>query len=225
MVYRRRQYRRRRPFRKRRTWRRRRRRTVVPRNLRNTGYLSTKQVVDQTAIIPSGALTTGGHGVGFTFALADITQVTTFSKLFDSYRITGVSIKMLPATNYNTGSTNPSIRAWSYIDLDDGTAPATIDEVTQRSNAKSKFLIAGSQRQHSIFVRPRWSNMAYQTATGSGYTLGNRKAWLDCADTNIPHHAVKYFFETTNNATPLGLSTAVNVLFTMTYYIQFKGLR
>jgi len=132
---------------------------------------------------------------------------------------------VIPATNFNTGGTNPTIRMWSYIDLDDGTAPASIDEAIQRSNAKDTFLIAGSQKPHSIFVRPRWSNMAYQTATGSGYTLGARKEWLDCADSNIPHHAVKYFFETTNNATPLGLSTAVNVLFTMTYYIQFKGLR
>lgn len=224
MVYRRRL--KRRPFRRRRpTYRRRKRRTTIPRNLRNTGFLSTKQKVEDYVTIPAGTISTGGHGVAFSFSLGQLTQATTFSKLFDSYRITGVSIKMIPATNFNTGSTNPTIRAWSYIDLDDATAPATIDEVTQRSNARDTWLVAGRQRNHTTYLRPRWQGSAYQSATSTGYSLGNRKDWLDCANPDIPHYAAKYFFETTNNVTPLGLSTAVNVLFTMTYYIQFKGLR
>jgi hypothetical protein len=226
MPYRKPYRRRRRPLRRRRY---RKKRTLVPRNLRNTGFLSTKQKTESYVIVPSGTLTGGGHGVGFSFALADLPQATTFQKLFDQYRITGVASKMLPMTSFNTGGTNPSIRLLHYTDLDDANAPSLYSDVIQRSNLKDKMLVAGSARSVNSFIRPRWLNATYATSivpgTGTGYSLGKRSTWIDTVDDTVPHFGYKYFFNTTNNATPGGLAVPVNVLFTLTYYLQFKGLK
>lgn len=226
MPYRRRPYRKRRPNRKRRY---RKKRTHISRPMRNTGFLSTKQKTESYVIIPSGTLVGGGHGVGFSFSLADLPQATTFQKLFDQYRITGVSIKLLPLTSFNTGATNPSMRMLSYVDLDDANAPTQYTDVIQRSNLQDRMLVAGGARTKTNFLRPRWLNAAYATSiipgSGTGYTLGNRSTWIDTVDDSVPHFGYKYFFNTTNNATPGGLAVPVNVLFTLTYYIQFKGLK
>lgn len=226
MVYRKRPYRRkRRPYRKRRY---RKKRTIVPRNLRNTGFLSTKQKTESYVIVPSGTLTGGGHGVGFSFSLADIPQAVTFQKLFDQYRISGVAIKMMPMTS--TGVTvNPSLRLLHYTDLDDANAPSLYSDVIQRSNIKDRMIPVGNVRPINSYLRPRWLNAAYATSIvpggGTGYTLGNRSTWIDTVDDQVPHFGYKYFFNTTTNATPGGLAVPMNVLFTITYYLQFKGLK
>lgn len=217
---------RRRPRRKR-TWRR-KRRTTVPRISRSTGFLSTKQKTESYVVIPSGTLPGGGHGVGFSFSLADIPQAVTFQKLFDQYRITGVALRMVPMTS--TGVTvNPSVRMLSYVDLDDANAPSLYSDVIQRSNVKDRTIVAGQARPMNAFLRPRWLNAAYATSVvpggGTGYTLGKRSTWIDTVDDQVPHFGMKYFFNTTNNATPGGLSVPINLLYTITYYIQFRGLK
>lgn len=223
MPFRRRRFRRkRRVINKRRRYRRKR---VIPRNLRNTGFLSTRQKTESYVIVPSGTLAGGGHGVAFSFSLGDIQQAVTFQKLFDQYRITGVAIKMLPMTSFNTGSTNPSIRLLHYTDLDDANAPSLYTDVIQRSNVKDTMLIAGSARTVNSYIRPRWLNASYVGPVGTGYTLGSRSQWIDTVDTGVQHFGYKYFFNTTNNATPGGLAVPINVLFTITYYLQFKGLK
>lgn len=221
-------YRRRRRFYRKRIYRRWRRKPRIQRNLRNTGFLSTKQKTESYVIVPAGTLAGGGHGVGFSFSLADIPQAVTFQKLFDQYRISGVSIKLMPMTS--TGVTqNPSIRLLHYTDLDDANAPSLYSDVIQRSNLKNRMLIAGDAKPISSYIRPRWLSAAYATSIvpggGTGYTLGAHKAWIDTVDDQVPHFGYKYFFNTTNNATPGGLVDPVNVLFTITYYLQFKGLK
>lgn len=205
-----------------------RRKSTISRNMRNTGFLSTKQKTESYVVIPSGTLPGGGHGVGFSFSLADIPQAVTFQKLFDQYRITGVALKAVPMTS--TGVTvNPSVRMLSYIDLDDANAPSLYSDVIQRSNVKDRTIVAGQARPLNTFLRPRWLNAAYATSIvpggGTGYTLGNRNTWIDTVDDQVPHFGMKYFFNTTNNATPGGLSVPINILYTITYYIQFKGLK
>lgn len=225
MPYRKPYRRKRRPYRKRRY----RKKPRISRNMRNTGFLSTKQKTESYVIVPSGTLPGGGHGVGFSFSLADIPQAVTFQKLFDQYRITGVALKMLPMTSFNTGATNPSVRLLHYTDLDDANAPSLYSYVIQRSNLKDTMLIAGSARTVNSFVRPRWLNATYATSIvpggGTGYTLGKRSQWIDTVDDQVPHFGKKYFFNTNTNATPGGLAVPINVLFTITYYIQFKGLK
>lgn len=225
MPYRKPYRRKRRPYRKRRY----RKKPRISRNMRNTGFLSTKQKTESYVIVPSGTLPGGGHGVGFSFSLADIPQAVTFQKLFDQYRITGVALKMLPMTSFNTGATNPSVRLLHYTDLDDANAPSLYSDVIQRSNLKDTMLIAGSARTVNSFVRPRWLNATYATSIvpggGTGYTLGKRSQWIDTVDDQVPHFGKKYFFNTNTNATPGGLAVPINVLFTITYYIQFKGLK
>lgn len=216
--------RRRRPYRKRRY----RKKAKISRNMRNTGFLSTKQKTESYVIIPSGTLAGGGHGVGFKFALADLPQAVTFQKLFDQYRITGVSLKLMPMTSSGV-TLNPSVRLLHYNDLDDANAPTLYSDVIQRSNLKDTMLIAGGTRTVNSYLRPRWLNAAYATSIipggGTGYTLGNSKTWIDTVDDQVPHFGYKYFFNTTTNATPGGLVSPINVLYTITYYIQFKGLK
>jgi hypothetical protein len=130
----------------------------------------------------------------------------------------------------STGVTqNPSVRALSYIDLDDANAPTLYSDVIQRSNLKSRTIIAGQARPETTYLKPRWLNATYATSIvpggGTGYTLGAPKTWIDTVDDQVPHFGWKGFWNTTNNAVPGGLTSPINLLFTITYYIEFKGLK
>lgn len=187
-------------------------------NLAATGYLKTKQKVSQQIAVPAGG--SAELGAAFTFKLSDLVQASEFTRLFDSYRITGVKMTMAPLTNSDI-TVNPSYKVMTAIDLDDDNTP-TVAEMIQRSNVSIRTVTSGGNNPQVFtkFCRPRYLTQIYETGVTTGYGQGARKQWLDCADPAIPHYGIKVVWDTDPN-----LNYEVIWQLYFTYFIEFKSLR
>ena len=83
---------------------------------------------------------------GFNFSLNDLPNYTEFTALYDQYKINAVRFTMLPqqTQSISIGSVNNPIanaRVFSAIDYNDGSAPASVDELREYKTCKSTSIL------------------------------------------------------------------------------------
>lgn len=170
--------------------------------------------------------TAGQYKAGVTWNLTQIPGYSEWTALFDQYRLTGVAIQFTyRATNtsvlesINNGHVGLPI-LWHVVDTDDNSAPASIAELGQVGKCK-RFIFDSGKRTKTIFIRPRYLNRINGTGSTVANTVGDRKAWIDLLDNDVPHYGLKYILDL-----PQAL-VAYNVTFDVitTYYVQFKNAR
>lgn len=194
-----------------------------------TGFLKVEQkVLSQAITLPSGPTPTG-HVEKLKFEIADIPQFTTYSALFDQYRLTGVKVTILPTTNTNDMSNVGGSFIWS-IDLDGDTTITTFDDILQCSNSHtSPWSSAGGMTPYKkMFVRPRTRDALVRDIDPQtqvpvlSTALGDAKQWIDLGDRGKTEHFglnLGWYFGNAqlNNPQELNMIT--------TYYIQFRKVR
>jgi len=196
----------------------------------STGSLTCKQKVLDTAVaIPAGPLPTGFVSK-LIFELDHLQQYSTFSSLFDQYRINAVKIQMLPTANTNDQS-NAGGMFVSSIDLDDDTTITTFSDLLQCSNAKaSAWSTAGGMTPYKqLYVRPRVQNLLNSgNVDGSGNpifttSLLPRGKWIDMGDRGqTKHYGINIGWDINGG---LGLNSSQNITIIATYYLQFRKVR
>lgn len=200
---------------------RRRARTSV-----KTGFLKVIQKTLTQVQLPAGP-----HPLGivdkYKFEIADIPQFSTYSALFDQYRLTGVKMTFLPTTNTNDMS-NVGGTFISSIDLDGDTTITTFDDILQCSNSKtSPWSTAGGMTPYKkLFVKPRTRDALVRDICNNvpvlSTALGDRNQWIDLGDRGTTEHYgfnVGWYF---GNA-QLNNNQELNVI--TTYYISFRKVR
>jgi len=127
------------------------------------------------------------------FTLADLPQVSSFTALFDTYKINKVVVKLIPfgyPTGYiNTASNLSAQPQWlsTVIDYDDSTVLTSEGSLLEYETFKQTRPGA----EHVRVLVPAISVEAYKT---SGTTIGysqKRKQWLDAAYTDVEHYGIK----------------------------------
>lgn len=222
MPYRRR-YRRRRRTRRPRRFRRSRRAGRIRRSL-GGNRLFAKQKVNTQVDLASGTPYPYIAGpVAFALDAIDPAQLTAFTRLFDQYKILGVGVRFnLVPTSIAVGAVAPLTICTSY-DYDSGPAPTTWGDLLQRANCKTQTLSAAGSTSAVAkrFFKPRPLSPVYRPAVTSAYSIGNRKAWLDLAYTDVPYFGLIW-----------GLNSAVGSSFPeltinieTTYYLAFSQVR
>lgn len=126
------------------------------------------------------------------FKLDDLSQVATFSSLFDQYRIDRVHLRIRPkntafflASVASPNQASPDILL--VADFDDSTAPASSSELKQYQNV---VIMNGGDSLDAI-IEPSLTPAIYSGGAFSGYGVENSR-WLDIANTSIPHYGVKF---------------------------------
>jgi hypothetical protein len=162
----------------------------------------------------------------FTFSLDQVTDYTSFTQLFDQYKITGVKVTFTPGWSSNNlgaapmsasnDSFTPLEMAW-VIDLDDSTSTVFTD--IQKVPRSHYHMFKGNEPV-SFFIRPRALNQVYESSVSTGYGLNAPGEWLDCNDPTIPHYAVKYAFRTDSTSSTPSLFPFCRVR--MMYYLEFQ---
>jgi len=165
----------------------------------------------------AGALTNSAFG----FKLSDLTNSSEFTTLFDSYRIVGVKMKMVPAFNVDTardsiaavGNTQiPNVH--TVLDYDDNTALSAVTDYMQYDT----YRMTRGFKTISRFVRPKLQAAAN---VGGATTLAlqeSGKRWIDCQQNGVLYFGIKTGVESSGTA---GLIYQVY----FTYYLQFKSVR
>jgi len=192
-----------------------------------TGFLKVIQkVLSQSIELPSGPSPTG-IVEKLKFEIADIPQFSTYSALFDQYRLTGVKVTLLPTTNTNDTANVGGSFIWS-IDLDGDTTITTFDDILQCSNSHTSpwSSTGGMTPYKKMFVRPRTRDALVRDICNNvpvlSTALGNSKQWIDLGDRGRTEHFglnVGWYFGNAQLNAPQELNMIT------TYYIQFRKVR
>lgn len=165
---------------------------------------------------------------GLASRLEDVNNFSTWTTIFDQFRINKVVWKFVPVQTTVVNrpfddSTNPGAsvsevpRLAMCIDRDDENTPLDFDAVARRPGSK---VIKATKGYTFVFKPTRLLNV-YRSATSTGYMLDpNTKAFLDVANgSQIPHYGMKWVLE------PSSPSNCYQYRIERTYYISWKNRR
>lgn len=171
--------------------------------------------------------TTGGAADGqFTiyFQIADLPQVSSFSSLFDEYRVNRVVYKFDPVvqqTSYTTLTTDvvdPFQVQYlnTVIDFDDATIVTSMSSMMEYETFRKT---SPGRKTVRTFI-PSISNEVYRTGGGTiGYGRKS-KQWIDLAYTDVPHYGIKGYVDHYANK-----QVQQHWKVTCTAYISFRQVR
>lgn len=189
-----------------------------------TNILTVKKMVQPDAFQwpPSGG---GGASKFFakSFILADLDDVGSYSAVYDSYRIIGVSIRITPRQNNTHIDEVPKapMTGIFVVDYDDDTTPTTL--ASMRAYGTAKYLPLN--QPFKFFVRPRTTGALWAGGAFSGYSVnrgGRTGPWIDMANTAVKYYGIKLASPVVSGSFPDN-NFCVDINYT--YYVQFRGQR
>lgn len=166
------------------------------------------QTVDSAVLTSSVTVPTFG---AFLFTIGDLPQISSFSSVFDQYRIAMVTLSFKPNSNSNISSIADFGLLHTVVDYDDANVLSSIAAATDYTNV---IVTDGYKVQTRTFV-PHIAVAAY---SGTFTSYQNETApWIDMASTAVQHYGVK---------TAWGVTSAVCKYQTVTkYWIQCRSVR
>lgn len=174
--------------------------------------------------------TTTNYSNGFNFRLNQIPNYTEYQSLYDQYKMTGVSFKIMPKwTNPGNGSNSNTVagvgQIITVIDYDDSLSPLTRDELLEFQTAK----VSSCNRQHVRYIKPKILGMVYRTATTQGLSVIPSK-YLDMGLADLPHFGLKVWIDGPNPNSQIaagGPFSPLDILYDLyaTYYFKCKNTR
>jgi len=142
------------------------------------------QTTDLTTVFTSSTTNPVGYARSFTFA--DLAQYTSFSTIFDQYKITDIEVWLSPGFT-NSSSFTPGTSGYLYTvtDYDDDTTPSSVTNLQQYTNCIMTPGFMGHYR--------RWKpHVAEALYSGAFSSYGNISApWIDIASNSVKHYGFK----------------------------------
>ncbi len=147
----------------------------------------------------------------FSFKLSDIDDYTSFTGVFDQYKIKLVEVLFLPRTNSSSTTNNVGIFgvAPDYDDVSNVTNLAGLLDYSTATAAE------GYSPQRRV-IEPHVATALY---SGSVFTsFGNATSqWIDAASPDVPHYGMKTIWTAT--------SAVCNMDVIVKYWVQFRNSR
>jgi hypothetical protein len=156
------------------------------------------------------------------FRLDDLGQASTFSALFDQYRIDKVMLRFTtrnPAVMvFNTASPNGGVPLGYFtMDRDDATAPTSLDAVRQYDRSEG---FTGTS-SFDIIIEPRPTQAIYASGAFSGYNTVDVEPWIDVANADVPHYGLKGAIGALTATTSSSWCWDIEAY----YYVSFRNTR
>lgn len=148
-------------------------------------------------MVVSGNVAYTPYNNGFVCSLAQLTNASDFTNLFEQYQITDVQYDfyMEISPDAQGGSTSVWPKLYACTDWDDATPP-TLAELRERSATVVKVL--DPAKPVSIKFKPTVLVTGYKTAVTSGY-IPTRNVWIDTVDATVPHYGLKFAIDNLTN--------------------------
>ncbi len=158
-------------------------RVLQPLNNNNQVYKFAQWIQDST--IAQAALTPSF--LVFNFQLAQLDQYTSYTAVFDQYRITKASVQFRPmytAQPLTTTLTTFVPLIYTVVDYDDNNSPGTIAVMREYQNCNI--------HEYETFTHEFVPHMALAAYSGAFSSYANRaKQWIDCASATVQHYGLK----------------------------------
>jgi hypothetical protein len=162
------------------------------------------------SISPATLMTSSGSvpvfGSAF-FQLSNVSNVSTYTGLFDQYMIRTIEVLIEPAVTEVTSSASITGEWTSVVDIDDATLPTSYNDLQNYTTAVQ----TGGTLSHYHRWTPTVALAAY-AGTFTSYASADNQ-WLDCASPSIQHYGIK-----------AGCLTSASQPFTMTcrFHLSFR---
>lgn len=140
--------------------------------------------------------------------LSSFPSVSEFTALFDSYRITQMTVQFIPVAD-------PGSALYTVLDYDDSNILVTLASVLEYDTL---HISQTGQLQTRVFT-PRVALAAFGSSVFSSFAQRSN-VWLDAASPTVPHYGVKWYFP----AIP-GLPSAPAYTIIVTTVLQFRNPR
>nr|AJD07569.1 capsid protein [Sewage-associated circular DNA molecule] len=154
---------------------------------------------------------------GNSFSFSQLPNATEFGVLFDQYKITSIKLRFYltvdPAAQ--TAATAVFPRMWWAQDNDDDSAPASINDLRERSDVTTEIL--HPDKPVEVFLKPSVLSAVYRSAVSSSY-IPKWGQFIDMSAQNVPHYGLKYGIDNLTN-------TNYTVRVEGTMWFQCRGLR
>jgi hypothetical protein len=120
------------------------------------------------------------------WSTADILQYSSFSAVFDQYKIDFVEVWLTPYGPGSIGSYPLNTKIYSVVDYDDANAPTSLSALQAYENCVTTRASDG----HYIKFKPHIAVAAY----GGAFTQFKNEAadWIDVASGSVQHYGVKF---------------------------------
>lgn len=164
----------------------RRKNPSISRSLTDSKSYSFYKCVDKGLLTS----TTGAEGLyAFNIKLSDLSEVSSFTSVFDQYRIRMMRVEILPAVQLSTTASASPPYSYLYVvtDYDDSTALATASLALNYQNVK----ILGPGQGHKRTIAPHVNAYTAEDPNTAQPAESRRTPWLDCAQTAIAHYGIK----------------------------------
>lgn len=158
----------------------------------------------------------------YKFQLSDLPNASEFTTLFDSYRIMGVKMKLVPCFSNSDIVDTAAVPGYNIhipnvhtvIDYDDVTALSAVTDYMQYDTYK----MTRGNKIVKVFCKPRPQASMNVSGAAALAAQESRYRWIDCNQASVYYFGIKVGYESTGVAGPF-----YQVYFT--YYLQFKSVR
>lgn len=142
----------------------------------------------------------------YSFRVQDLPDMTSYSSIWDQYRIDSITMIITPGTQASSPAAAPGFAPLVVaLDFDDAIVPTSYSQVLQYQTA---VLYGQLSKPVSRTFRPKYRGVAYNGTTGVNSSI--MSGFLDLAAGDIEHYGVKV---------AIRQATSTNI---QTYYIVFK---
>lgn len=133
-------------------------------------------------------------GKSYQLTFGNIVQSSEFTAMYDSYRISKWVVRLYYSASENpTDSTyvNTAMVGWAF-DSNDATTPVDMNQLREYSSFKERPLV---RCQPWARITAPKCNLNVYNGAGNAFMVPRRNPWLNTDVTNVPHYAVKLWFE------------------------------
>lgn len=139
--------------------------------------------------------TTGATGGALVFTLNLLDDFSSYSGVFDTYRVDKIQWRFLPYRNFNNSTAADIGNFNTVLDYDDNVVPTSANQLRQYDN----HMLTPNYTALSRSCKPKPRQAYYQGA----FTAGGQptaQPWLDIASPDIIHYGLKWLLEANNTA-------------------------
>lgn len=167
----------------------------------------------------------GEHGVQVgggvqTFQLSDINDASTFTQLYQEYKICAVKWEIIMGNNVNTF--DDLTQTHNYLPLLTTAVDYSGSYGTVLPSMLSEYQNTRTQRMQgriTRYLKPRFLVQTYETLTSTGYKPS--RGYISTNDPTVPHYALLAYYSSPG-VSP-GVGTGQSYTQYITYYLKFKG--
>jgi len=153
------------------------------------------------------------------FKLNDLDQVSSFTALYDQYRITKIVCRVRPIMNALQGI-SPATAYWGgiyvLVDFDDAVLPASLAVMREYETCRQ---FSSVEKFDVVIEKPHIALAAYSGAFASFANISGQ--WVDSASPTVQHYGIKFGVPHGQAAQTLLQSWTV----TAEYFCQFRNTK